>query len=96
MTGQVLDGSVAVLWGSSTREVNWIHLSPKHGRVSLARAHEGGFWVRDSAEVLNIEGIAHEAQWAWTQLRVGADLADVATHHLAPPQMQVIEPLERP
>ena len=99
MTAQVLDGSVAILWGSATRELNWIHLSPKHGRVSLARAHDGGFWVRDEPGAPRIDAVAAEAFSAWSQLRMGEDLASWATHRLAPPQRQIIEPLpegERP
>ena len=91
---QVLDGSVAILWGSATRELNWILLSPKHGRVSLARAHEGGFWVRDEPGAPNIEAVAAEAYSAWSQLRTGEDLSNWATHRLAPPTMQDIEPIE--
>ena len=90
---QVYDGSVAILWGSTTRELNWIHLSPKNGRVSVARAHAGGFWVRDEPGA-NPEAVAAEAYAAWAQLRDGEDLASWATHRLTPPQMQDIEPLE--
>ena len=93
MTTQVLDGSVAILWGSATRELNWILLSPKQGRVSLARAHDGGFWVRDEPGAPRIDAVAAEAYSAWSQLRMGEDLANWATHRLAPPQMQIIEPL---
>ena len=90
---QVYDGSVAILWGSTTRELNWIHLSPKNGRVSVARAHAGGFWVRDEPGT-NPEAVAAEAYAAWSQLRDGEDLSGWATHRLAPPNMQDIEPLE--
>jgi hypothetical protein len=89
-----LDGSVAILWGSATRELNWVHLSPKHGRTSVARAHAGGFWVREIHEVPPIEAIADEAYEAWTQIRRGEDLSDWATHMLIPPAMQDIEPVD--
>jgi len=91
---QVLDGSVAILWGSATRELNWIHLSPKQGRVSLARAHGGGFWVRDEPGAPRIDAVAAEAYSAWSQLRDGEELGHWATHRLAPPSMQDIEPIE--
>jgi len=93
MTAQVLDGSVAVLWGSAAKEVNWIHLSPKNGRVSIARAHADGFWVRDIPGVDGIERISREARDAWMRLRDGEDLPGMATHRLAPPQMQIVEPI---
>jgi hypothetical protein len=93
MTTQVLDGTVAVLWGSETREVNWVLLSPKDGRVSVARAHAGGFWVRDVPGAPGVTAISGQAAWAWQQIRAGADLADQATHRLAPPHMQIIEPI---
>lgn len=89
----ILDGSVAILWGSATRELNWILLDPKNGRVSIARAHDGGFWVRDEPNVPNVEAVAAEVFSAWSQLRDGEDLSNWATHRLAPPQMQDIEPL---
>jgi hypothetical protein len=93
MNAQVLDGTVAVLWGSATKELNWVHLDPKHGRQSVARASAGGFWVREIHPVPNIAGIAGQALWAWAQIKAGQDLADQATHRLAPPSMQVIEPI---
>jgi hypothetical protein len=93
MSAQVLDGTVAVLWGSATKEVNWVHLDPKHGRTSVACAHEGGFWVRDWHGTPNMGAIADQARWAWVQLRAGVDLSDQATHRLAPPSMQIIEPI---
>lgn len=94
MTAQVLDGTVAVLWGCATREVNWVLLSPKNGRVSVARAHAGGFWVRDEPGVPDIVSISARASLAWRQLREGRDLPGWATHRLAPPHMQVIEPIQ--
>lgn len=94
MSYQVLDGTVAVLWGSATKEVNWVLLSPKHGTVSVARAHAKGFWVRDEPGVPDIEGIAQKAAVAWACLRDSRTLAGWATHRLAPPQMQIIEPIQ--
>lgn len=94
MTTQVLDGTVAVLWGSATTEMTWVHLDPRHGRVSVAKASENGFWVRDLYGTPGMPAIADQAHWAWQQIRDGVDLADQATHRLAPPLMQIIEPLE--
>ena len=96
MNGQtVLDGTVAILWGSYTRELTWVHLSPKNGRVSVANVRATGFWVRGLfGDVPNLEGIAADAHLAWAELREGRDMADWATHRLAPPSMREIEPLE--
>jgi hypothetical protein len=91
MSADLPDGTVAVLWGSATKELNWIHISAKHGRTSVARAHAGGFWVREHFPVPNIAGIAGQALWAWAQIKAGADLADQATHRLAAPSHQSIE-----
>lgn len=85
---------IAVLWGSATSELNWIHISPKHGRVSIARAHAGGFWVREYFAVEGISDIAEQAIGAWHRLRLGEDLADRATHRLRPPHMHEIELIE--
>lgn len=90
---ELADGTIAVLWGSATKEMSWVHISAKHGRTSVARAHAGGFWVREYFPVPNIAGIAGQAFWAWEQIKAGVDLADQATHRLAPPNMQAIEPI---
>ncbi|MFJ4288027.1 hypothetical protein ACIPY0_20490 [Paenarthrobacter nicotinovorans] len=90
---QTLTGEVAILWGSATKELNWIHLDPKQGCVSVARAHADGFWVRDYGNIPSIDTIATDAAEAWMQLRVGGDLAEKATHHLAPPSMQIVVPI---
>jgi hypothetical protein len=91
VSAQVLDGTVAVLWGSATREVNWILLSPKNGRVSVAKAGPDGFWVRDAPGVPDVKTVAQCAAAAWDLLRDGYDLPAWATHRLAPPHMQIIE-----
>ena len=90
------DGTIAILWGSATRELNWIHISTKHGRTSLARATSAGFWVREYFPVDGIDEIAKSALEAWGLLREGHDLPAWATHRLAAPSHQAIEPIPGP
>jgi hypothetical protein len=95
MTEQVLDGSIAVLWGSVTKTLNWVLLSPKEGTVSIAKVEPAAFWVRDNPAITNIDRLADEALIAWKLVRAGRDLDYMATHRLAPPHMQIIEPLAK-
>ena len=88
----ILDGTVAILWGAASGELSWVHLSAKHGRVSIANARRSGFWVRDTyGDAPNIEGVAAEAYAAWSQLRDGEDGNAWATHRLVAPAMRAIE-----
>ena len=86
-------GTVAILWGSATRELNWIHISKKLGRVSVARATATGFWIREFEPVPDIDRISKSAMDAWGLLRDGHDLPAWATHRLAAPHHQSIEPI---
>lgn len=90
---QVLDGTVAILWGSVERSLTWVHLDPKHGTVVVAMATGAGFMVRELWPLESMDVMAAEAYDAWANLRDGVDLAFRATHRLAPPHMQTIEPL---
>jgi hypothetical protein len=93
MSAQVLDGTVAVLWGSAERSLTWVHLDPKHGTVTVAKATASGFMVRELWPVEGLTSIGARAYMAWRRLRDGEDLSHKATHHLAPPSMQIIEPI---
>lgn len=89
------NGTIAVLWGSATKELTWIHITTKHGRETIARAHAGGFWVRQFNHVPDIIDVAARAHNAWIMLRDGRDLPGWATHRLAPPLMRDIEPIPK-
>lgn len=92
-TAQVLDGTVAVLWGSVERSLTWVHLDRKNGTVVVAKATRSGFMVRELSPVPDLVHIARKAELAWRLLRDGRDLPAWATHRLKPPTMQIIEPL---
>lgn len=90
---QILDGTVAVLWGSVERSLTWLHLNPKQGAVVVAKATPDGFMVRELWPLDTMDVVAAEAYDAWANLRDGVDLGFRATHRLAPPHMTTIEPL---
>lgn len=93
MSAQVLDGTVAVLWGSVERSLTWVYLDPKNGTVVVAKATANGFMVRELWPVPDMLTIAGQAHLAWTLIRDGEDMKQWAAHRIKPPTMQIIEPL---
>ncbi|MFJ4284037.1 hypothetical protein ACIPY0_00160 [Paenarthrobacter nicotinovorans] len=88
----VLDDSVAILHGTNDNSLHWVWLSKRHGTDSIARVDSTGFYVRQP-EAPGVAEIAEHLPKLWASHRAGVNLASHATHHLAPPTLQSIEPI---
>lgn len=93
MTRKPTPCELAIIWGSQTLEITWIHTSSKSGRVTVALARSAGFWVRQDNVCADLESVAEQAHEAWKLLRAETDLSHWATHRLQPPSYRTIEPL---
>lgn len=76
---------VMTLWGPTDRSMTWLIETADRGRQVIAKASPNSLMVRDQENLPGMGAIAEQAFWAWKELREGIDLADQATHRLAPP-----------
>lgn len=86
------DDSVAILHGSADNSLRWVWLSKKSGTITIARVDRGGFFFSDFGAP-GSQDIAAALPRIWSYQLAGVNLSGHATHHLAPPSMQSIEPL---
>ena len=91
-----LDNSVAILHGSRDNSLRWMWLSKANGTVCVGRLDRSGFFIRDFDGAPGVREIAQQMSRLWTYQLADVDLSGHATHHLAPPSMQSIEPLPAP
>lgn len=91
-----LDNSVAVLHGAQGNSLRWVWLSKANGSVCIARLDRSGFFLRDKGGVPGLREIGEQLSRLWSYQQADVDLSGHATHHLAPPSMQSIEPLPTP
>ena len=86
------DDSVAVLHGSADNSLRWVWLSKKSGTIAIARVDHTGFFLREFGAP-GVQDIAQQLPRLWSYQLAGVNLAGYATHYLAPPSMQSIEPI---
>ncbi|UOD80320.1 hypothetical protein [Paenarthrobacter ureafaciens] len=86
------DDSVAILHGSADNSLRWVWLSKKSGTITIARVDHTGFFFREFGAP-GAADIAASLPRLWTYQLAGVSLAGHATHFLAPPSMQSIEPI---
>ena len=86
---------VKVLWGHTTRQMDWVIETPARGREVVASANPNRMTVRDldGLPAMTISGIAGDVAEVWGLIRNGKDPSAYATHRLAPPLMRDIEPI---
>ena len=86
------DDSVAILHGSADNSLRWVWLSKKSGSMTIARVDRTGFFFREYGAPGGPD-IAASLPRLWSYQLAGVNLSGHATHHLAPPSMQSIEPM---